>query len=112
MDYNIGISLCSITGYDARSANRWPRSPLRVEIGRPCRTRFLYSVKHNSGRPLDRRIGAALRLRLRYGGRRRSSHLGLNTEHLLRSHSVRANKKVIKMNMKGRTFAARRSIGE
>src|SRR5512144_2691809 len=28
-------------GYDARSANRWPRSPLRVEIGRPCRTRFL-----------------------------------------------------------------------
>src|SRR5512144_3329862 len=42
---------------------------------------------------LDRRIGAALRLRLRYGGRRRSSHLGLNTEHLLRSHSVRSRER-------------------
>src|SRR5512144_1194771 len=47
-----------------------------------------------SDRPLlDRRIGAAFSLRSKYGGRRRSSLLGMHEEDLLRSHSVRSNKK-------------------
>src|SRR5512144_1616626 len=42
------------------------------------------------GRPLDRRIGAAFSLRSKYGGRRRSSHLGYIEIYKTRSHSVRS----------------------
>src|SRR5512144_912964 len=52
---------------------------------------------------LDRRIGAAFSLRSKYGGRRRSSLLGLHTIYKTRSHSVRSNKK------ESITFASLRS---
>src|SRR5512144_160308 len=39
---------------------------------------------------LDRRIGAAFSLRSKYGGRRRSSHLGYIEIYKTRSHSVRS----------------------
>src|SRR5512144_2563169 len=101
----------------ARSANRgrasaspqiWRPSPIfalryacrgSIDIGTKVPHLYKKEITFASLRSacpsLDRRIGTALRLRLRYGGRRRSSHLGLHVHYLLRSHSVRSNKKVI-----------------
>src|SRR5512144_423217 len=100
---------------DARSANRWPRSPLRVEIWRPSpifalrltwtlECKFGTKVPHlykkesitfaslRSACPsLDRRIGAALRLRSKHVDRRRSSHLVMHEEDLLRFRSAQSS---------------------
>src|SRR5512144_2786558 len=67
-----------------------PLLPFGSKYGGPWPLFAFYIPSNILGRPLDRRIGAAFSLRSKYGGRRRSAHLGLHTRHELTFRSARS----------------------